>query len=128
MSVYVLRGNGGGTLGPRTAFPTGKDPLSVAIADFDHDGRLDVVTASLHAYVSIQASLRGTVAVLRGNGDGTLQNPVLYDVGQGCRYVMAADLDGDGNVDLAATSFNEQVLGVLRATAMGPSSPWRRSS
>src|SRR5262249_695626 len=38
-SVYVFAGNGDGTLGTRSAFPTDSSPFAVAIGDVNDDGR-----------------------------------------------------------------------------------------
>jgi serine/threonine protein kinase len=64
--VQVLLGNGDGTFAdPWTDWNVGTDPASVALADLNGDGDLDVVTGE--TYYSAQA-----VYVLLGNGDGTL--------------------------------------------------------
>jgi hypothetical protein len=57
-SVAVFLGNGDGTFLPRTVFATGRYPVSVAIADLDRDGKLDLAVANLGS---------NTVSVLRGN-------------------------------------------------------------
>jgi len=46
------------------------------------------------------------------NGDGTFQSPVNYGVGYGPLSVYGADLDGDGDIDLAVTngSYNVSIL------------------
>jgi HYDIN/CFA65/VesB family protein/VCBS repeat protein len=45
-SISFLRGHGDVTLGPRTNYAVGKAPLSVAVADFDGNGRVDVAVAN----------------------------------------------------------------------------------
>jgi hypothetical protein len=45
-AVGVLRGNGDGTFGGETFFPTTNCPMSVAIVDMNRDGRADIVVAS----------------------------------------------------------------------------------
>jgi hypothetical protein len=42
------------------------------------------------------------LSVLLGNGDGTFQ-PVYYETGGYSTWVIAQDLDGDGNIDLATS-------------------------
>ena len=63
--------------------------LAFALADFDGDGNLDVVTAN-HAFVQVFA----------GNGDGTLAEPVRYDEARQARFVTVGDLNGDASPDL----------------------------
>jgi hypothetical protein len=85
-----------------------------AIADVDGDGIVDVVVA---AESNCCDPIRGGVFVLRGNGDGTLHVPSPLYVGTGFSQVVAADLDGDGRIDLAATRLGETV--VLRGDGLG---------
>jgi FG-GAP-like repeat len=44
--VSVLLGNGDGTFQPQQRFAVGVQPFSVAVADLDEDGLLDLVTAN----------------------------------------------------------------------------------
>jgi hypothetical protein len=50
----------------------GFSPSSVAVADMNGDGKLDLVVANTSS---------NTVGILRGNGNGTFQAAVTYDVG-----------------------------------------------
>jgi hypothetical protein len=68
-------------------------PNGVALGDLNGDGRLDVVVAN--------ADLSGTVAVLLGNGDGTLQPAATYPAGAYPEFVILADLNGDSHLDVA---------------------------
>jgi len=68
-------------------------PNGVALGDLNGDGRLDVVVAN--------ADVSGTVAVLLGNGDGTLQTAVTYPAGAYPEFVILADFNGDGHLDVA---------------------------
>ncbi len=47
--VSVLAGRGDGTFAPPVHFAVAGTPFSVAVADLDGDGRLDVVTANWHS-------------------------------------------------------------------------------
>ncbi len=47
--VSVLAGRGDGTFAPPVRFAVAGTPFSVAVADLDGDGRLDVVTANWHS-------------------------------------------------------------------------------
>jgi hypothetical protein len=97
--VSVLLGNGDGTFQPRTAFPAGTIPRSVAVADLDGDAVPDLVTA----IASMSGSGGGAVSVLRGNGDGTFQPPVSFEVEGRAFGVAVADIDGDAVLDLVAS-------------------------
>jgi hypothetical protein len=82
----VLLGNGDGTF--EAAQAVGPGGRSVGVADFNHDGKLDIVSVGETAsYVEL------------GNGDGTFADPlnVLPDGG----YAAVGDFNLDGYPDLA---------------------------
>jgi hypothetical protein len=93
-SAAVLLGNGDGTFQPPRSvyFTAGASPQSVAIADFNRNGRADLVVAHTG---------RNAVAVLFGNGDGTFQAPVILGVGVSPSSVTAGDFNGDARPDFA---------------------------
>jgi hypothetical protein len=89
--VSVLLGNGDGSFqAPRTSSVDNAFPISVAVGDFNGDGRLDLVTANDVGF---------SVSVLLGNGDGSFQAPVQYFVPGSCS-VAVADFDRDGRPDI----------------------------
>ncbi len=100
--IAVLLGNGDGTFQAPVAYdPDGASSLSVAVADVNGDGNLDIIVAS---------NGNNNAAVLLGNGDGTFQTPVSYIAGGGPTSVAVADLNGDGKPDLAVANGMAGVL------------------
>jgi len=79
---------------------TALGPSDLAVGDFDVDGNLDLV--SLDAYSN-------SVSLFLGHGDGGFATgrmaslPTYASTGASPSSVVAADLDGDGNVDLAVS-------------------------
>ncbi len=94
--ITVLLGQGDGTFVGAGRFAVGRQPKHLVAGDFNGDGRLDVVTGNYYYAVH-------TVSVLLGNGDGTFQDAVDYDIGGRPGGLVAADFDGDFNLDLAAS-------------------------
>jgi hypothetical protein len=86
---------------PAVSYPVDLSPSSVATADFNADGRLDLAVANVGT---------NTVSVLLGNGDGTFQPARTSGTGFGPGSVMAGDLNGDGKTDLVTAAGDLSVL------------------
>jgi hypothetical protein len=99
-SVSILLGNGDDTFQSPLSFSTAGNPISVAVGDFNGDGKLDVA-ATNNCRISGCAN-DGTVAILLGNGDGTLQGAVNYATDVFPYSVAVDDFNGDGKLDLDA--------------------------
>ncbi len=101
--VSVLLGNGDGTFQSAVSYSsTGENAISVAIADVNGDAKQDVVVVNNCADNNCN---NGSVSVLLGNGDGTLQAAVGYNSsGQSAMFVAVGDLNGDGKLDLAVAN------------------------
>ena len=102
-SVSILLGNGNGTLQAAKNYSSGGyTALSVAIADFNNNGTLDLAVTNQCQNTSCQ---NGSVSVLMGNGDGTFQSAQSFaSGGYETNSVAIGDFNGDGNPDLVLTS------------------------
>ncbi len=105
LGVQLRAPNGTLTPAPTVAGANGRVG---AIGDFDNDGKLDVATFD-----------GNVVRWLRGNGNGSLQNPVVSSVGAGATSMTAADLDDDGNLDLAIASYSSETLTIALGNGSG---------
>jgi hypothetical protein len=98
-SATVLLGNGDGTFRPGVTTNTGVSPLSAILADLHHDGKLDLLIGNLNLVPEA-----GVVTELPGNGDGTFGSPITFDAGPLTTSIAAADLTGNGVLDLVTVS------------------------
>lgn len=89
--VDVRLNNGSGGFTAAGYVSTG-NPGSLAVADIDNDGDLDIVAAN---------TLSNTVRLLLNNGRGSFTAGSTLTVVGSARKVLAADLNGDGDVDVA---------------------------
>jgi hypothetical protein len=91
----------------------GSDPFDsdyVLAADFNKDGKLDLVVANFDD---------NTMSVLLGNGDGTFQSQVIYPTGAGPNDLAIGDFNHDGNLDVAATDNEDTTISILYGNGDG---------
>jgi hypothetical protein len=76
-------------------FAVGTNPQSVALGDFNGDGKLDLAVANLSS---------NNVSILLGTGVGTFSAPTNFAVDEGPVSVAVGDFNGDGKLDLATAN------------------------
>src|SRR6266545_4092163 len=103
-NISVLLGNGDGTFQSAVNYDAGLGPSSVAVGDFNGDGKPDLAVANAGIVTNFTYYTNGSVSVLLGNGDGTFQPGVNYGGGLSPFSLVVSDFNGDGRPDIAVTS------------------------
>ncbi len=102
--------------GPST-FGTHLAPISIAVADFNGDGNLDIAVANRSS---------NDISVLLGKGNGTFATEVKYTAGTGGPdpdSIVAADVNGDGKPDLIVADLGTKSISVFINTGTGTFNP-----
>ncbi|PRQ02801.1 FG-GAP repeat protein [Enhygromyxa salina] len=87
------------------------------LVDLDNDGRLDLASA-------VSDSLNGDrVVVFHGGGDGTFPERVEYPLGGTPGWIVAGDLNMDGDLDLAVSESSVNKVALLLGNSLGGFSP-----
>ncbi len=103
--VGVLLGNGDGTFQTPATFDSGGTyASSVTVADFNRDGKLDLLLAN--QCLNSTSCPNGSVSVLLGNGNGTFQAAVSYPLSGSAVSMAVGDLNGDGLLDVGVVTVN----------------------
>lgn len=105
-TVSVLLGNGDGTFQTAKTYDVGgPNPTTIAVADFNGDGKLDLAVGGLQ--IPGQPTCGASaINILLGNGDGTFQpSQQAVSVALLDNLVTAGDLNGDGKADLVVYRF-----------------------
>lgn len=109
ISIFVALG--GGAFAPEQSYPMGvypQVPTSVALADFNEDGRLDAAV-----------TMTGAVTLLFGRGDGTFGARSTLPADTLPIEIIATDLNDDGHVDLAVADGGTSVVSLFLGAGDG---------
>src|SRR5262249_10040824 len=96
-----------GSFAPGVDYAVGKNPLTLAVGDFNGDGRPDIATATIG------------VSVLLNRGDGTFLPRLGYAAGADAITLIAGDFAGNGRAGLAVLSQTDPTISVLLAPLPG---------
>jgi hypothetical protein len=106
VTVLLGDGRGGFTAAPGSPFPAGSWPTSVAVGNFNGDGKPDLAIANYDS---------NTVTVLLGDGKGgfTEAPGSPFPAGRNPESVAVGDFNGDGKPDLAIANQGSNNVTVL---------------
>jgi VCBS repeat-containing protein len=91
-------------------FPVGSFPASVAVGDFNGDGKPDLAVAN---------EFSNDVSVLLGGSSGSFGNATSYPTGDFPDSVAVGDFNRDGHPDLAVANGNANTVSVLLGSSNG---------
>src|SRR5262249_30771508 len=95
--ISILENAGDGTFDQKTSVPADSGPKDLLVADFDADGRADLVVLTQNGLV-----------LFGGESDGSFSgHPAIAPTGSS---LSGADFDGDGDVDLVVLENRIQIL------------------
>ncbi|HEX3151801.1 MAG TPA: VCBS repeat-containing protein [Gemmataceae bacterium] len=89
---------------------TESNPVAVATGDFNHDGKIDIVTAN-----------HGTkdVTLLSGTGTGGIKSTANFAINRVPYGIAVADLNGDGNLDVVTANKDDNSITFLFGNGAG---------
>ncbi len=115
--VHYLTGLGNGTFDPPVQISNNSYSYRAAVGDFNGDGDLDL------AYSTECCGPGQSILFVRGNGNGTFGPELPVATSGYASAILAADLDADGDPDLAATSVSSDSVMVLLGNGDGTFQP-----
>ena len=109
----VFLGNGDGTLKPPANYGSSNFATSVAVGDFDADGKIDLAVSS-YGFGN-----DGIVSIMLGKGDGTFLPSVNYESGPSPFSIVKGDFNGDSKLDLATANLQIDTVSILLGNGDG---------
>ncbi len=102
--IWLFTGRGDGTFNPSVLTATLTGAAEIAAADFNEDGKLDLVVTI--AYAGSEQNQGNGTYVFLGNGDGTFQTPQHFPSPVRPYKVVAGALGGGGHAGFALSLFD----------------------
>lgn len=115
-NISILLNNGAGGFGTAanyivniysTVYLAGAHPSSIAVSDFNGDGRPDLAVANLD---------NNNVSVFFNNGTSGFDGATNYNTGNGTNSAAVGDFNSDGRPDLATANYRSGNVSVLLNT------------
>jgi hypothetical protein len=116
--IALLRGGPSGAEWIDTLEVAGGTSMHADLADIDEDGALDLVAA-----VADSLGSNDRLVVFHGGGDGSFPEFVEYPLAGDPWWVVAGDLNMDGDLDLAVAEYQANAVSLLIGNARGGFSP-----
>jgi hypothetical protein len=110
VSIRLGDGLGGFSVVPDVS--VGSGPYSVAIGDFNGDGKQDLAVANLN-------TSPGVVSIRLGDGSGAFSGATEVTVGTAPSFVAIGNFTGDGKQDLAVASQNSNAVSIRLGDGSG---------
>lgn len=98
--------------GPEAGYQVGVGPYSVAVSDFNGDGKIDLATAN-------RSDINYDVSILLGTGSGTFSAATHFAMGSGSIFVVAGDLNGDGRQDIVTADYDSNNVSIRLGDGTG---------
>ncbi len=96
LSVFLNNGDGNFTRSSQITI-TGNNPHSVVLKDFNNDGVIDIANTNYWS---------ANMSISLGKGDGSFSTATNIGTGGRPEGLCAADLNGDGNLDIATANWD----------------------
>ncbi len=113
--LAIFSGNGGGNLSPSGRFAAGRNPVSLAVGDYDEDDDLDIAIANHETQL--------LTVLVNTDGAGTFKiapvSPLALDVRPHPHEVRARDMNQDGHLDLLIDNRHGRGFALYLGTGSG---------
>ena len=125
IAVMLGDGRGGFSSAAKSVFPCGPSPYPLAAADVNEDGNIDILVPNSKPDLS-------EMTVLLGNGKGEFaassSSPVKIPApARDVYYVAAADVNGDGHLDVLLDGNHDDCASILLGDGKGNFKPSPKS-